>query len=274
MRRALALLALVTVGCGIGRSKMLVPPMPGTDAAVVFHLPDSSLLPPDTSPRDTLPPPSDGPFGPEVLPPRPDVVPLPDGPPPVNPDYGGDLRRFDLPSETTPLPTPDGLPLPSPDLPPDGIARVPPDGRLEAPPLISPDGRPEAPPPVSPDALPDGLPPPTPDVRPDGRPPRPDTAPPAQDCTAGAACTADCTTSCNAIGSMACACTNGVLSCGTCQVPPITVSQQPCPDNPTGTDCSSSGLACFAFSNGAISGACLCLARGNAGALRWACILR
>ncbi len=198
-----------------------------------------SATPPDQATPDAAPPrdglPSDGPPGPSQ----------PDGLPPITPD----LR----PADTRPPVTPDGPPLVTP---PDGPPFVtPPDG----PPFVTP---PDGPPFVTP-----------PDVRPDVRPPRPDSLPPAR-CASEAACTANCTTTCQTIGTMTCTCTAGVLSCGQCQVPPITISPQPCPDNPRSAECAPAGLVCVVYSNGAISGGCLCMTRGGSDASRWTCIMR
>jgi hypothetical protein len=244
MRNALVLLAVVALGCG-GRSKLVGPRSPGStgpepaDAAPPRDglSPFTPDLPPEVSPDGPPPVVPDGP--PLVVPP--DVARPPDGPPPVTPPDGPPVVR-----------PPDGLP---PVAPPDG-----------PPPVAPPDG----PPPVAP---PDGLPPPPPDVRPDVRPPRPDTLPPAE-CANGAACVASCTTACQSIGTLTCTCTGGFLSCGQCQVPPITISPEPCPDNPRSTACAQAGLACVVYSNGSISGACLCMTRGNSDTTRWTCIMR
>jgi hypothetical protein len=286
MRPALALLALATLGCGAGRSKMLAPSSTAPDAATSPVLPDSSPLP-DAIPVDVLRRLPDGPPGPDVVPPQPDVLLRPDGPPLATPDAARDLRVGDLPSDGVPQPPPDGLPPVRPDLPPEGPLPILPDARPDGPPPIAPEVGRDGPPAVAPEAGPDGpsllppdalpevLPPPPPDVQPDARRRRPDTGPPPQDCAPGAACTADCTATCSVIGTMTCTCTDGVLSCGSCELPPITVSPEPCPDNPNGTDCLTLGLVCFALSSsGSISGACVCIARGNSGALRWSCILR
>ena len=285
MRSALALLALASLGCGMGRSKMLVPPAARPDAATSPLLPDSAPLP-DAIPTDTRPRLPDGPPGPDVLPPQPDVRRLSDGPPFVIPDAAPDGRVADLPTDGLRPPPPDGLPPVRPDVPPEGPPVVRPDARFDGPPPVAPEVRPDGPPFIVPEVRPDGppsitpdvppevLPPPPPDVQPDGRRPRPDTRPP-QDCAAGAACTADCTATCSGIGTMICTCAAGVLSCGDCDLPPITISPEPCPDNPSRTECPTSGLACIVFgSSGAIDGACMCLARGSSGALRWSCLLR
>jgi hypothetical protein len=278
-----ALLVLATLGCGGGRSKMLAPPSATPDAAPIPLLPDGAPLP-DGVPTDGPPGLSDGLRpGPDGLPPLPEVPPFSDGPPNNASDGPRDLRLFDLPSEGPP--PPDGPPPVRPDLPREGPPPIPPDARPDGLPPITPEVGPDGPPPVRPEVRPDGPPitpdvpretppPPPPDARPETRPPRPDTGPPP-DCTAGAACTADCSASCNTIGTMTCTCANGVLVCGDCQLPPITISPEPCPDNPSRTDCPTSGLACFAYgSSGSISGACVCLDRGNSGELRWMCILR
>lgn len=283
MRSALALLALASLGCGMGRSKMLVPPAARPDAATSPQ-PDSALLP-DAVLADTRPRPPDGPRGADVLPPQSDVRPPADGPPFVIPDAAPDRRPADPPSDGLPPPPPDGPPLVRPDAPPDGPPVIGPDARFDGPPPVAPEVRPDGPPFTVPEVGPDGPPlitpdvppdvlPPPPDVQPDGRRPRPDTRPP-QECAAGAACTTDCTATCSAIGTMTCTCVDGVLVCGECELPPITISPEPCPDNPSRTECSTSGLACIVFADdGTIGGACMCVARGGSGALRWSCVLR
>ncbi|MBN2574408.1 MAG: hypothetical protein JXP73_07570 [Deltaproteobacteria bacterium] len=286
MRSGLALLALAAVGCGIGRSEMHAPPSARPDAATGPVLPDGAPLP-DAISTEGPPRLSDGPPFSDALPFQPDVLLLPDGRPYVTPDAARDLRRGDLPSEGPPPRPPDGLPPMRPDAPPDGPWPITPDARIEGPQPITPDARLDGPPPITPDVRPDEPPiitpdvppevptPPPPDVRHDGRPPRPDSGPLPQECAAGAACTTDCTATCSGIGTMTCTCTDGVLVCGECQIPPITISPELCPDNPNRMECPTSGLACILFgSDGSIAGACLCAARGNSGALRWACILR
>jgi hypothetical protein len=297
MRAALSLLALATLGCGIGRSKMVVPSSETPDAATIAVLPDSSPLP-DAVRADVRPSLPDGAPASDAVSPQPDLRVLSDGPPLAAPDVVRDLRAGDRAGDGGP-PPPDGPPSTRPDLPPEGPPPITPDARRDGPPSIAPDVGPDGPPSIAPDVGPDGppsiapeagpdgpplittdaltdvLPPPPPDVQPDTRRRRPDTGPPPQECTAGAACTADCTATCSVIGTMSCTCVDGVLSCGSCQLPPITVSPEPCPDNPNGTDCPTSGLACFAFGgSGSISGACVCMARGDSGTLRWSCILR
>ena len=259
VRNALALLALVTLAGGCGRSKMVLPPHGIVDAAVVAHWPDTGVLPPDVAVKDASPPPSDGPTTPDLAPIRPDVLGSPDGLPPA--DAAKDLLAPDLASDgPPPVPPdtqPDGLrPIPDtlPPILPDAIP--PPDGRLPP-----PDGTPP----------PDLMPPSDTTAPPDLVPP-PDTRP-AQSCVAGGACSADCTTTCGTFGFMACACTSGTLTCTTCQVLPITVSPDPCPASPTGKDCTSDGVACIAFTNGSISGACICTVALD-GVDRWTCILR
>ncbi len=288
MRAALAFLALVAFGCGMGRSRMLVPPSARPDAATTPALPDASP-PPDAIRRDARPL-ADGPTGVDV-PPRPDVL-LPDRPPSGEPDAPRDLRPADLPSDGLPPLRPDGSPLSDgpppmrPDRPLEGPPPISPDARVDGPPPWRPEVGPDGPPPIAPDLGPDGppvimpdvapdlLPPPLPDAQPDVRRRRPDGGPPPQVCAAGAACTADCTATCSVIGTMTCTCADGLLSCGTCQLPPITVSPDPCPDNANGADCPTNGLACFVLGSGSIGGACVCLARGNSGSLRWTCLLR
>jgi len=237
VRNALVLLLLVTLGWGCGRSKMVIPPHGNLDAAVGLQRPDSSVPTPEVAGRDGSP----------LLP---DGVPLRDfGPilpdttsPPVLPDAAPDLRSADLPSEG-PVP-PDALPdRPTPILP-DGA--IPPDGRVPPP-----------------DAVP------SPDLT-----PPPDLMPPPQQCVAGGACTSDCTATCGTFGVMACGCTSGTLSCTTCQVLPITISPDPCPQSPTGKECTTDGVACIAFTNGSISGACICTLPLGDTVDRWSCILR
>jgi hypothetical protein len=136
-------------------------------------------------------------------------------------------------------------------------------------PPILPDARLDLLPPVLPDTRPDTVPDTIP--LPDTLPPRPDTAP---DCTAGVACTAACVSTCQVggfVGFGACSCVAGTLTCTTCQVLPITISPEPCPDNASGKQCSSSGLSCIAFTNGLLSGACMCSGLAG-GSLAWRCL--
>lgn len=264
MRNVFVGLALLACACG-GRSKMVSPPSPGADAAVVPPGPDGSYdRPADVSGREL------GPLGPDVL--------------PVDRPPSGPEAMADLPRERPPVDglgwLPDGPPaLPDgpsdrpevgfvlPDLPPG-----PRDGPREAPPLV-PDVPREAP-----FDLPPDLPPLRPEVPPDllldRLPPPTDAWPPLPACVEGAACTTGCSTACGMIGIMACGCNDGVLSCSSCQLLPITVSPEPCPGNPSGQECAAGGVACIAYRGGAIGGACLCMSPTAGGTLRWSCILQ
>jgi hypothetical protein len=129
------------------------------------------------------------------------------------------------------------------------------------------------PPPIDlkPDLLKPDLLPATPDLaRPEVRPTNPDGLTPFQLCVSGEACSSDCTTICQTIGTSACSCVGGVLVCGACQPPRIRVTFTPCPDNASGMACDSSGLACPLYSNGGLSGICACLDLGSG--TRWNCI--
>jgi hypothetical protein len=166
---------------------------------------------------------------------------------------------------------------------PDGS--VVPDGRTIIPDAAKPDV--SSPPDLvmRPDGGPDSglVPPPPVDARPDvflstpevgiidARRPRPDALPPFQICVDGAACSTDCTATCQTVGTSNCACSNGVLTCGACQPPHITFTFTPCPDNASGTTCDTDGLTCPVYTNGGISGACACLGLGGGGT-RWFCL--
>jgi hypothetical protein len=291
VRNIMALLLLVTLGWGCGRSKMFVPASGHRDAAVPSSWPDTGVITPDIAVRDTNPLSPERPASPDLAPLPPDVPPSADWLlPTVPPDAGPDLRAADLPTEGPPvppdlridLPSPvppdaqlDGWPPVSPDTLPDGLHPVPPDALPDRPPPIIPDGA------ISPDGwvwpdlmpLPDLVPPPDLVPLPDLVPP-PDLMPPAQSCVAGGACTSDCTATCGTFGVMACVCMNGTLSCSSCQVLPITISPDPCPPSPTGKECTTDGVACIAFTNGSISGACICTLPLGDTILRWSCILR
>jgi hypothetical protein len=73
---------------------------------------------------------------------------------------------------------------------------------------------------------------------------------------------------------MTCTCADGFLSCDPCEVPPITISPQPCPDSPRGGACTPAGLVCMVYSGGSVSGGCLCTTRGNSEVTRWTCLMR
>ena len=264
-RSCLAVVILVAaLGCGIGRSGLHKGPV-GADASAQSPDIRSDVQPPgpDTVAfAEVEPPVSDGPTTP--ISPGPDVTPPADLPPerpvPVSPD-GPQLLR-----DTRPPFMPDsGTPV-GPDLLPPLL----PDG--------SPPIAPDVAPPLFPDASSSGgtdvAPPTIPDALPDGRRRRPDASPPVQECVEGGVCTSDCSATCGVVGVMSCQCMDGVLSCGDCEMLPITISPDPCPDNPTGKACSPEGLACIAFSGGTVSGACLCQASSRDASLRWVCLLR
>ena len=246
--KALALVALAAMGCGGGRSLLLVPrgdstnpvtplgPDAARDVLVNPSLPDAGPVSPDASGRETQPLPTDGPQIPDgFIHPTPDLAVVP----PPGPDSGMEV-----------------LPPPSdahPELPPTPV-----------------DARPDLPPILPADARPDRLPA-TPDLAPpDLRPIRPDALTPPQLCADGEACSSDCTTTCQFVGTRTCACTSGTLACGACQPPHIVVTRTPCPENASGTACDSSGVACPIYTNGNISGVCACLDLG--GGTRWICL--
>jgi hypothetical protein len=266
LTKALALVALATVGCGGGRSIMLSPPGDSTKTDARPG-PDGSR---DVIPQPALP--DTGPGRPDVV--REELRPLVPDVPPIPPDVG---RPSDLVEVRPLLPDagPDVLPPPSdtrPDLLPpfDLKPDLLPQPSDAAPDLL--------PPPL--DLRPDLLPPPL-DLRPDLLPARPDLAspevrrptpdglPPLQICGNGEACFSDCQTPCSSFGTSTCTCTSGVLVCGACQPPSVHVTFTPCPDKASGTACDSSGLACPVYTSGSITGFCACLDLGSG--MRWNC---
>ena len=152
-----------------------------------------------------------------------------------------------------------------------------PETGAEVGPPIVPNAGPEVSPPVHPDALTDSSSPAAPDASlpPDGRPFHRDTAPPTQGCTAGAACTANCTATCQVdagfVGSKACSCTKGTLTCADCLALPLIISPDPCPDNASGQPCALAGLSCVLFGDDFVVGACECGDFDGSGLLGWIC---
>jgi hypothetical protein len=276
--------ALSIMGCG-GRSKLVGPVddktksiSPGIDASIDVSwdvlanptLRDARPVQSDVIQNDTIqffpdgPQVPDGPALPSDVKPEPDSILIP----PLDPDGGPDL----LPPPRDDV-RPDVLLSPNDDARPDWVS--PTDNRMDS--LLPPpmDVRPDwlvAPPPF--DLRPD-QPPPS-DVKHDGQPLNPDLVSfethsispdallPFQLCVNGEACSSDCTASCQFIGTSACTCNNGTLSCGTCQLPHIVITITPCPDNlSSGVACDNIGLACPVYANGGIAGGCVCLNLGD-----------
>ena len=258
--KALALVALAAIGCGCGRTSLLplADDVTKNDATKNDASPGPDVAPalPDVGQEDTRPPEPDGPT---ILP---------------------DVWRAPDTVEVRPLPAdavPDTLPPPF-DTRLDLLLPPPPDATLDLVPrpidmkldLLPPpiDLRPD----LSPDLLlapvdlrPDLLPP-----APDLRPSTPDTSPPIQVCASGEACSSDCKTTCQVIGTSTCICTNGTLSCGTCQTPRLVFTPTPCPVNAAGTACDTTGVACPLYANGTVAGLCACLDLGAG--TRWNCL--
>jgi len=254
--KALALVAVAAAGLGCERTPLL-PQADDPTRTGVQPGPDAG----DDAVSDTLAPlpeverevgKADLPVTPEVGP-SPDTVEVRPALPDAGPDVGTaptDTKR-DVPADLLLDTLPDLVPPPldqRQDLPPPDLLSP----RFEVQPDLAP-SRPEV-------------------AAIDLRPAATDGLPPPQLCASGEACTSDCKAPCQVIGTTACTCAGGTLTCGACQQPNLVLTPTPCPNNAEGTVCDTSGQACPVYSRISVTGLCACLDLGSG--LRWNCLSR